>query len=124
MERKYDIEDRCVALGAAIVRFTDGLPSTLASKHLGGQLLRSGTAPALHYGEVQGSESPKDFVHKMSDALKELRESKNNMRIQSLSGLMDPKKPEHGWLMNECSELIAIFNASIKTAQRNNSLKK
>ncbi len=124
MERKYDIEDQCVAFGAAIVRFTDGLPSTLASKHLGGQLLRSGTAPASHYGEVQGSESPKDFVHKMSIALKELRESKNNMRIQSLSGLMDPKKPEHEWLMKECSELIAIFNASIKTAQKNNSLKK
>ena len=124
MERKYDIEDRCVAFGAAIVKFTDGLPGTLAGKHLGGQLLRSGTAPALHYGEVQGAESPKDFIHKMSIALKELRESKNNMRIQSMSGLMELSKPEHEWLLKECSELIAIFNASIKTAQNNNLGKK
>ncbi|MBP6573054.1 MAG: four helix bundle protein [Flavobacteriales bacterium] len=120
MERKYDIEDRCVVFGAAIVKFTDGLPGTMAGKHLGGQLLRSGTAAALHYGEVQGAESPRDFIHKMRIALKELRESKNNMRVQALAGLMDLTKPEHEWLMRECSELIAIFNASVKTAEKNN----
>lgn len=94
MERKYDIEDRCVAFGAAIVKLTDSLPNIKAANHLGGQLLRSGTAPALHYGEVQGSESPRDFIHKMGIALKELRESKNNMRVQTLAVLMDLKKPE------------------------------
>ncbi len=124
MERKYDIEDRCIVLGAAIVKFTDSLPSTKAANHLGSQLLRSGTAPALHYGEVQGAESPRDFIHKMGIALKELRESKNNMRVQSLAGLMDLSKPDHAWLMKECSELIAIFNASIKTAEKNNPRKK
>lgn len=120
MERKYDIEDRCVVFGAAVVKLTDGLPNTKAANHLGGQLLRSGTAPALHYGEVQGAESPRDFIHKMGIALKELRESKNNMRVQVLAGLMDLKNPEHEWLMKECGELIAIFNASVKTAEKNN----
>ena len=124
MERKYDIEDRCVVFGAEIVKFTDALPSTKAGNHLGLQLLRSGTAPALHYGEVQGAESPNDFIHKMRIALKELRESKNNMRIMALAGLMDLSKPEQDRLLKECSELIAIFNASVKTAERNNPRKK
>ncbi len=124
MERKYDIEDRCVIFGAAIVKFTDALANTKAGNHLGGQLLRSGTAPALHYGEVQGAESPQDFIHKMGIALKELRESKNNMKILSLAGLMDLSKPEQDWLLKECCELIAIFNASVKTAQKNNPRKK
>jgi four helix bundle protein len=124
MQRKYDIDDRCIVFGAEIVKFTDSLPNTKAANHLGGHLLRSGTAPALHYGEVQGAESPRDFIHKMGMALKELRESKNNMRVQALAGLMDLNKPEQSWLMNECSELIAIFNASIKTAERNNPRKK
>ena len=119
MERKYDIEDRCIVFGAEIVKLTDNLPNTKAGNHLGGQLLRSGTAPALHYGEVQSAESRRDFVHKMSLALKELRETRNNMRVQALAGLMDLKKPEQEWLMNECGELIAIFNASIHTAERN-----
>jgi len=123
MERKYDIEDRCIVFGAEIVKLTDNLPNTKAASHLGGQLLRSGTAPALHYGEVQSAESPRDFIHKMGMALKELRESKNNMRVQALAGLMDLNKPEQAWLMKECSELIAIFNASIKTAEKNNPRK-
>ncbi len=60
----------------------------------------------------------------MRIALKELRESKNNMRIMALAGLMDLSKPEQDRLLKECSELIAIFNASVKTAERNNPRKK
>ncbi len=41
----------------------DALPKTKAANHLGGQLLRSGTSPALNYGEAQSSESRKDFIH-------------------------------------------------------------
>ena len=64
MDRKYDIEERCIVFGAEIVKLMDALPNTKAGNHLGGQLLRSGTASALHYGEVQGAESPRDFIHK------------------------------------------------------------
>ncbi len=123
MERKYDLDERCITFGAAVVKFTDSLPNTKAANHLGMQLLRSGTAPALHYGEVQGAESRKDFIHKMSIALKELRESRNNLRIQVRAGLMDLKLPDHEWLMKECEELIAILSTSIRTAQRNASSK-
>ncbi|MBK6774645.1 MAG: four helix bundle protein [Flavobacteriales bacterium] len=123
MERKYDIEDRCIVFGAAVVKHTDNMPNTRAGNHLAGQLLRSGTAPALHYGEVQGAESPRDFIHKMSGALKELRESKNNMRVQLLAGMMDLKNAENAWLLKECGELVAIFTSSIKTAERNNPRK-
>lgn len=123
MERKYDIEDRCIVFGAAVVKHTDNMPNTRAGNHLAGQLLRSGTAPALHYGEVQGSASPRDFIHKMSIALKELRESKNNLRVQILAGMMDVKNHEHAWLLKECGELVAIFTSSVKTAERNHPRK-
>lgn len=124
MERKYDIEDRCIVFGAEIVKFTESLPNTRAGNHLGGQLLRSGTAAALHYGEAQGSESPRDFIHKMGIAEKELRGSKNNMRVLARAGLMDLNKPDAAWLLKECAELVAIFTASIKTAERNHPRKK
>ncbi|MCF3107770.1 four helix bundle protein [Niabella sp. CC-SYL272] len=42
---------------------------------------KSSTAPALMYGEVQAAESQADFIHKMKCALKELRETKINLRI-------------------------------------------
>lgn len=123
MERKYDLDERCITFGAAVVKLTDNLPNTRSAGHLGMQLLRSGTAPALRYGEVQSAESRKDFIHKMSIALKELRESRNNLRIQLRAGLMDLKLPDHEWLLKECEELIAILNTSIRTAQRNASTK-
>ncbi|MBK7286809.1 MAG: four helix bundle protein [Flavobacteriales bacterium] len=119
MERKYDLDDRCVEFGAQIVLYTDKMPRSVAGNHLAKQLLRSGTAPALHYGEGQGSESTADFIHKMRLALKELRESRNNMRIQAKAELMDFSKKENAWLLNESVELVAIFAASVKTAERN-----
>ncbi|QQR84946.1 MAG: four helix bundle protein [Flavobacteriales bacterium] len=123
MERKYDIEERCIAFAAAVVKHTDNMPNTRSGNHLAGQLLRSGTAPALHYGEVQGAESPRDFIHKMSVALKELRESQSNLRVQVLAGTMDAGHADHAWLIKECGELVAIFTASVKTAERNNPRK-
>ncbi|MDQ3101503.1 MAG: four helix bundle protein [Bacteroidota bacterium] len=96
----------------------------MAGMHLGKQLLRSGTAPALHYGEVQSSESTADFIHKMKIALKELRESRSNLRIQAKAGILDMTNAANAKLLQECMELIAIFARSIKTAQQNSSTKK
>jgi four helix bundle protein len=43
--------------------------------------MRSGTSPALHYGEARAAESIDDFVHKMKVCLKELRETHICLRI-------------------------------------------
>jgi hypothetical protein len=37
--------------------------------------------------------------------------------------MMDTKNQEHAWLIQECGELVAIFTASVKTAERNNPRK-
>lgn len=118
-ERKYDLEDRLIRFGAAVIRYVDRLPNTIAGRHLGGQLIRSGTAPALHYGEAQSAESSKDFVHKIKIALKELRESRANIRMIGESGMMAPADPDHVWLLNESLELIRILSKSAKTATTN-----
>jgi hypothetical protein len=55
----------------------------------------------------------------MRVALKELRESRNNLRVQFQAKLMDGDKEEHWLLLKECIELVAIFAASVKTAERN-----
>ena len=74
-EKTYDLDERLIEFAVDIIRFTELLPVTKAANHLGGQLLRSGTAPSLNYGEVKGAESQKDFIHKMKVCLKELRET-------------------------------------------------
>ena len=81
MERKFDLEERLIEFASDIIDVSEGLPKTLAGNHLAGQLIRSGTSPALNYGEAQGAESRSDFIHKMKVCLKELRETYNCLRI-------------------------------------------
>lgn len=56
-ERIYYLEMRTTVFGSAIIDLVEQLPNTLAGRHMAGQLVRSGTAPALHYGESQEAES-------------------------------------------------------------------
>jgi four helix bundle protein len=73
--RANELEDRLIDFAVRVLRVANALPRTSVGKHMGGQLLRSGTAPAPHYAEARGAESRADFVHKLRIALKELNES-------------------------------------------------
>ncbi len=111
---KYDLEERLIKFAAAIIELTESLPEKKASIHLGGQLLRSGTAPALMYGEAQAAESRNDFIHKMKIALKELRETSVCLRVIDMRGL--GQSEQLAVVLKENNELISIFVKSIKTA--------
>lgn len=113
--RKFDLDERLIDFAVEIIFFIEKLPSTRAANHLGGQLLRSGTAPSLNYGEVKGAESQKDFIHKMKVCLKELRESYNNLRILKRAKISKDESMLDS-LISECNELISIFVSSIHTA--------
>jgi four helix bundle protein len=112
--KTYNLEERLINFAVKVIKAVDKIPKTSAGLHLGGQLLRSGTAPALNYGEAQAAESKKDFIHKMGIILKELRESKINLIILSKSELYKDDE-----LLNESKELVAIFSKSIETAKLN-----
>jgi four helix bundle protein len=81
MEKKLDLRERLIQFACRVIDVTEALPKTTAGYHLGNQLVRSGTSPALHYGEAQAAESPADFIHKMKVCLKELRETYNCLQI-------------------------------------------
>ena len=63
--RTFDLEDRLIKFSALIVDIVEALPITRVGNHIAGQLLRSGTAAAPDYGEAQGAESRRDFIHKL-----------------------------------------------------------
>ena len=71
MGKANDLEERLIDFAVMIVDLIETLPKTLTGRHFAGQLLRSGTAPALNYGEAQYGESKKDFVHKLKIVVKE-----------------------------------------------------
>lgn len=117
-ERKYDLEERLIKFAVNLSSYIENLPSTKLNNHIVNQAIRSGTSPALNYGEAQGAESTKDFIHKCRIILKELRETFVSLRIlEEGNKITSDKKFEA--LKKENSELIAIFATSIKTASRN-----
>jgi four helix bundle protein len=71
--KKYDLEERLLDFSMNIIAIVERLPDSKVCNHLGSQLLRSGTSPALNYGEAQAAESKRDFIHKLRIVLKELR---------------------------------------------------
>jgi four helix bundle protein len=116
-EKVQKLEQRLIAFAANIIVLSERLPRTPAGRHFADQVMRSGTSPALHYGEAQGAESKADFIHKMKVALKELKETFVAMRIINMRQWLPPEAlPE---LLRENNELISIFVTSIKTASGN-----
>ena len=113
----FDLEDRLTDFAVAIVEMTEKMTKNRAGNHFASQLLRSGSSPALNYGEAQSSESRRDFIHKLKIILKELRETFVTLKIISRTKLYRDNA-EITWLKSECNELISIFVASVKTAQK------
>ncbi len=50
------------------MNMAETLPNARSVTYMSGQIIRSGPAPALLYGEVRAAESKKDFIHKLKIA--------------------------------------------------------
>lgn len=119
---KFDLEERLIQFSLLIIEITELLPKSIAGRHFGGQLIRSGTSPAFNYGEAQSAESRKDFIHKMKIALKELRETFVCLRIIKEKPLIQQIELLDKAL-DENNQLISIFVKSIQTARINSKSK-
>ena len=116
MAKGDDIQERLIDFAVAVLKISEELPKTQAGRHIAGQLLRSGTAPASNYGEARGAESRRDFVHKLGIVLKELNETVIWLKIIRRSEMLSGRQLAS--LLQEGSELGRIINASTKTATR------
>lgn len=112
--KRFDLEERLVDFAVQIVRLASKLPTSYEGRHLKNQVTRSGTSPALNYGEAQAAESRADFIHKMKICLKELRETQICLKIIAKVPLY--KGDDLIAVMKESDELVAIFTKSVKSA--------
>ena len=113
----YDLEERLLNFGARIIVLTRSLTGDYAERHIGNQLLRSGTAPLSHHGEAQAAESPADFIHKLRLVLREMRETERWLKLIERAAIIS-KAEKLNPLLNETDELIRIFVTSISTAEK------
>ncbi|MFT4522036.1 MAG: four helix bundle protein [Bacteroidia bacterium] len=115
-KKQYDLEDRLVEYAASAIQLVKALPSDYGFEILGKQLIRSATSSALNFAETQGTITTKDYIHKASICLKELRECSVNLKI-----MMKLENPNESMqtLLFENTELVKIVTVIIK----NKSLK-
>ena len=115
--KKFDLEDRLVKFACMCLDVCDLLPNTKTGQNLEYQLSKSSTSSALVYGEAQAAESKADFIHKIKVVLKEIRETRINLRIIIEKPLLQNEKVQS--VYKEANELMAIFLKSVETAKQN-----
>ena len=115
---KFDLEKRLIDFSVLIFEIVKTFPDDKVYSNLTGQIIRSATSSALNYGEVQSGESRKDFIHKLKNILKELRETMIALKIIKS---IDPNLNDDilNAAIQECNELISIFVKSVETSTRN-----
>ncbi len=111
-EKIYDYEDRLVRFAGESALFAEKLPNSYTAVYYRNQLIRSSGSPVLNYGEAQATVTDKDFIHKMSISVKELKESRGCLKVLTYLNLGEQKIRE--LLLSECEELIAIGFSMIK----------
>jgi four helix bundle protein len=112
-----DFRKRTFQLGIRIVHLVQALPKSDASRVIGNQLLRSGTAVGANYRAAARARSRADFIAKMGIVEEECDES--IYWIEMLSDLQLISAARLRDLRAEANEILAIVVASIRTARGN-----
>ena len=110
-EKIYSFEDRLVQFAGECILFVRKLEKTYELEYYKNQLIRSSGSSSLNYGEAQGTITDKDFVFKVSLVVKELKESRNSIKI--IEYIKAGDEIERKWLLIEVEELIAISSKMI-----------
>nr|WP_256442754.1 four helix bundle protein [Flagellimonas sp. 389] len=101
-----------VNFAAEIALFCRTIKEDFTGQYYGHQLLRSSGSAALNFGEMQGAQTDKDFKYKASISLKELKESRINLKIlEKINYGSDLNRKE---LLDEIEQLIKIIATIIK----------
>ncbi len=114
--RAFDIQERTFKFAVRMVRLIGRLPRTIAGTEVGRQAVRSATSIGANVEEADAAESKPDFIHKMSIAHKEARETRYWLRLIDAALLVDD---EISSLIQESDELVRILYTIVKNARRN-----
>lgn len=107
------ILDKSKRFAVRIIRFYKYLSSEKQEYVLSKQLLRCGTAIGANIAEASNAQSDKDFLSKISIAIKECSETKYWLEILVESETIDT---EHfGSLYEDCTELEKLLTRTVKT---------
>ena len=113
--QKFDIQERTFKFAVRVVKLLNRLPRTTAGFEIGKQVVRSATSIGSDVEEADAAESKQDFIHKMSIAYKETRETRYWLHIIRAALLDDD---ELRALIQESDELVRILYTIVENARQ------
>jgi four helix bundle protein len=112
---KFELETRTKQFALRIIKFAATLPYGKIGDVIRYQLVKAGTSVGANYREANRAESKNDFIHKIAIVEKEASETQYWLEICDEAKLGDAH--QRTWLLQESSELVAIFTSSGRTAK-------
>jgi four helix bundle protein len=112
-----ELKARTKEFGLKVIELVEKLPKGETSWVLRRQLLRSATSVGANYRAACRGRSKAEFIAKLGVVIEEADESAYWLEMLVDAGKLRPEQAEK--LIDEASQLIAIFTASSKTARTN-----
>ncbi len=116
MRKPNILKDKSFAFALKIIQLHKSIQSENREFVISRQLLRSGTAIGALVRESENAASLKDFLNKLTVALKEADETQYWLELLFQSNYI--QESAYKILNTECSELIGILVASLKTIKQ------
>jgi four helix bundle protein len=98
-----------------IIRLATSIPRGRTGEVIGRQVLKSGTSIGANYREALRASSKKHFLSTIRIVVREADETLYWLELLAESNTIKPSQLTN--LIQECSELIAIFSATQKTTR-------
>jgi len=111
--------DYSLDFAVRIVRLYQFLCDSKREFVLSKQLLRSGTGIGANVREAVYAQSKKDFIAKMSIALKEASETEYWLDLLHKTDYLDEK--QYNSIKGDCSSIAKIITSIVKTAKQKSS---
>jgi len=113
---KHDaLRTRTKAFALRIIRMSQALPRSREANVIVQQVLRSATGMAANYRAAGRSRSKAEFIAKIGVVVEEADETVFWLEMLADSGIVQPAQLQG--LLDEATQLVAIFTASRKTAR-------
>ena len=112
-----ELKTRTKEFALRVLKLVAALPKTVEGRAIANQLVRCETSVAANYQSACRARSRAEFVAKMGVVLEEADETQLWLELISEARLLPSKRVEP--LLNEASELVAIFVTSRKSASAN-----
>lgn len=109
--------DKSVEFSIAIVKCTERIAKEKNEYVLTKQLLKSGTSIGANVSEAVYAQSKPDFIHKLSIALKEAKESYYWLKLLRTTGYLNQSEFDHIISLN--NDLLNLLSKSIRTSKKN-----